>query len=153
MGKMLMLCWKFGLRAAVALAAMVLVTGCGGPEVRSLATKDKDGSLTLVTGTFNRSCDESNSIIFECGRWELRVNLEPDAWTGEQPLASQLVWAESLVSDGEPDGNECLVQGGTFEQGTIELTVVTDTLVSFDVAGTAVGAFNADGSYEAEVCP
>ena len=136
----------------VTLAALAAV-GCGGPETRAIAVEEVNGSLSLVVGTFDRTCGEAHSIILECGRWELLVNLDPEAQQGEQPLVSEFTWAENLVSDGDYDGTECLVQGGTFEQGTVEITARESDVVSFTVSGTAVGKFDADGSYDASVCP
>lgn len=146
------------LRAAVgALSACALaaaVSGCGGePGVRAIAIDEADGALSLRVGTFDRTCDEAHSILIECGRWELLVHLDPEAQSGAQPLASEFTWAENLVSDGAPDAQSCLVQGGTFEKGTVEITAIESDVVSFTVSGTAEGTFDADGSYDASRCP
>lgn len=128
--------------------------GCGGDdEPTAIAIDEADGSLTVIASTFNRTCDEARSILLECGRWELLVNVAASAQTpGPKPLVSPATYAENLVSDGEPGGLECLVQGGTFEKGTIDITGSDEASVSFTIAGTLDGTFDADGSYEAIRC-
>lgn len=139
--------------AATACAALGGAAGCGDPSTRALAFEDPDGSLSLSVGTFDRTCDQAHAVILGCGRWELYVNLEPGAWSGEQPLDSDLTWAQAFISDGRPDGDECTMRGSVLRQGTIDITEKTGDHVAFTVAGTAFGEFDADGSYDASVCP
>jgi len=139
---------------ALVLAA-ASIAGCGGDdEPAAIAITEADGSLTVIAGTFSRTCEEAQSIILECGRWEILVNVAAGAQTpGPKPLVSPETYAENLLSDGEQGGLECLVVGGTFEKGTIDITASDDATVSFTIAGTLDGQFNADGSYEAARCP
>lgn len=142
---------KLVLVAALAAAAGI---GCGEPEPEALAVSEADGSLTLITGTFERRCDDLRSIALDCGRWELVVHVDAAGQDpGSKPLVSPVTWAENLVSDGKPSSRDCLVVGGTFEKGTIDITAADDATVSFTLAGTADGNFDADGSYEAARCP
>ncbi len=131
-----------------------LVAGCGGdPEPTALALQDQAGALTVIVGTFSRTCEEAHSIIFECGRWELAVHMKPAAQSGgAKPLASDDTSAESLVSDGGPNAQKCSVIGGTYEKGTIEITEADAESVTFTLAGTAQGAFDADGTFTASRC-
>jgi hypothetical protein len=130
------------------------MVGCGGdPQPVALALQDPDGVLTVIAGTFDRSCAEAKSVILQCGRWELAVHLKPAAQSGgPKPLASDDTWAEDLQSDGRPDGKQCTILGGTFEQGTIEITNAAAATVAFTIAGTTKGTFDADGVYEAARC-
>lgn len=139
--------------AALACAALAGASGCGGLGTRALAFEDPDGSLSLSVGTFERTCDEAHAVLLACGRWELYVNLEPEAQSGEHPLASDTTWAQAFISDGRPDGDECTMRGSVLDHGTIDITDRTDDRVSFTVTGTAFGKFDADGSYDASVCP
>jgi hypothetical protein len=140
---------EIGACAALAAAS----AGCGGPGTRALAFEDADGSLSLSVGTFDRTCDQAHALLLGCGRWELYVNLEPEAWSGEQAIGTEIIWAQAFIADGDPDGTECTMRGKVFEQGTIEITEKVDDRVSFTVVGTELGEFNADGSYDASVCP
>ncbi len=144
----------FGGCVVLGAALGALTAGCGGdPEPTALALEGPNGVLTVIAGTFSRTCQEAHSIIFECGRWELAVHVKPSAQSGDTiPIASADAWAESLVSDGAPNADECSVLGGTFEQGTIAITEATSDAVTFTVAGTAQGTFDADGTYTALRC-
>jgi hypothetical protein len=141
---------------AACLSALVVASaaaGGGPPQPTALAAFDEDGALLLVAGTFDRTCEEATSILFQCGRWELFVHLDPPAQTpGPKPLASPDTWAQKFTSDGRTDATECSLWGGTFEQGTVEITASDDDTVSFTIAGTAAGDFDADGSYDAVRC-
>ena len=141
-------------RPAAALLLAGALAGCSGPPApAALAVDDEGGALLLVAGTFSRTCEEATSILFECGRWELFVHVEAAAQTpGARPLASPDVWAQSFMSDGRYDAQDCSLWGGTFEQGTIDITGVDDAVVSFTIDGTASGNFDADGSYDAVRC-
>lgn len=145
--------WAELLTSAAACAALSGAAGCGGPGTRALAFEDPDGSLSLSVGTFDRTCDQEDALILGCGRWELYVNLEPEAQSGQHPLASDLTSAQAFIADGRPDSTDCTMRGSVLKQGTIDITEKTDDRVSFTVAGTAFGDFDADGSYDASVCP
>jgi hypothetical protein len=138
----------------VVVAALGALAGCGGdPEPTALALDDPNGTLTVIVGTFSRTCQEARSIIFECGRWELAVHLGPGAQSdGGKSLASSGVTAEKIVSDGAPNAQECSVLGGAYEQGTIEITKVSADAVTFLIDGTAQGDFDADGTFTAARC-
>lgn len=141
--------------AAIALLFAGVTTACGPPAPAALAVDYDDGALLLVAGTFDRTCEEATSIIFECGRWELFVHLDAAAaaeTTGPRPLVSPGIWAQSFTSDGRHDADECSLWGGTFEQGTVEITGSDGDRVAFSIDGTATGDFDADGSYDAVRC-
>lgn len=142
------------MRAVAAGLLACAIAGCGGPpSPAAIAVDEEGGGLLLVAGTFDRTCEEATSILFECGRWELFVHLGPAALTpGAKPLASPDTWAQSFVSDGRYDAQECSLYGDTFGQGTVEITASDAGSVSFTIAGTATGEFDADGSYHAVRC-
>lgn len=131
---------------------MLSCGACGGGP-RALAVDEQDGGLLLVAGTFERTCEDVTAIRFECGRWELFVHLDPPAQTpGPKPLFSADTWAQSYLSDGQENATECTVWGGSFEQGTVEITSTNEHSIAFTIAGTATSNFDADGSYEADRC-
>jgi hypothetical protein len=140
--------------SAAATIAGLAAAGCAGSvEPTAIAIEQPDGSLTLLAGTFDRSCSDTSAPVLECGRWELRVTVEPEAQDpGPKPLLSPYTWAENVMSDGKIGGSQCLVVGGSFEKGTVEITATTAATVSYTLEGTTDGAFNADGSYDAVRC-
>lgn len=139
---------------ALAFAAIGALSGCGGdPEPAAIAYTNADGVLTVVAGTFTRTCKDATAILMQCGRWELAVHVNPAAQSGgAKPIDSADTWAENLVSDGAPDGTECTIRGGTYEQGSIEIVEVADDSVQFTITGTSNGKFDADGTYDALRC-
>lgn len=143
-------------RRLLAGLAPLLVTGllgCSGEhEPSALAYTSQGDVLTLIAGTFTRSCEDIDSILMQCGRWELAVHLRPAAQSGEQPMDSDDTWAENILSDGGYNSDECTIRAGVFEQGNVEVTEITDDAVRFTLTGTEVGKFDADGSFEARWC-
>jgi hypothetical protein len=142
------------MRLAFAVFMACAIAGCSGPPPpRAIAFDEGGGALLLVAGTFGRGCEDASDILFECGRWELLVHLEPAAQSpGAKPLASPDIWAQSFVSDGRWDASECSLYGDTFAQGTVQITGSDAGSVAFTIAGTATGDFDADGSYDAVRC-
>lgn len=146
-----------GLRGAGLGAAALLFAcasaACGPPGPAALAVDGEDGSLLVVAGTFDRTCEEATSILFQCGRWELFVHLaSPAQAAGPVPLDSPDAWAQSFVSDGRRDDSECSLWGDIYTKGTVEITALDPGSVAFTLAGTASGDFDADGAYDAERC-
>ena len=144
--------WSPTAWGVLSCAAPGLLAGCGDPGPQAMAYVDEDGVLTVIAGTFTRKCEDATSIIFQCGRWELDVHLNPAAQSGEQPIASPDTWAENLVSDGRPDGDECTIRAAPYEQGTIEIEEITDDHVRYTISGTASSRFDADGTFDARRC-
>jgi hypothetical protein len=142
------------MRALGAALLACVIAGCDGPpSPHAIAVDEEGGALLLVAGTFDRTCDEATSILFECGRWELFVHVDAAAQTpGAKPLASPDTWAQSFRSDGRWNAQECSLYGDTFELGTVAITASDAGSVSFTIAGTATGDFDADGSYQAVRC-
>lgn len=142
-----------GPRLAALLVLGATSAACGPSGPTALAATEEDGGLLLVAGTFDRTCGELTSILFECGRWELFVHVASAAPTGGPlPLDSPEIWSQSFMSDGHPGGTECTLWGDIFTQGTVEITGTTAGTVSYTIAGTATGNFDADGDYDAVRC-
>lgn len=135
-------------------AGAAALGGCGGdPEPSAMAFSDSNGVLTVIAGTFDHDCSNVDALIFQCGRWELAVHLRPAAQSGAvQPIGTDDVWGENIVSDGPADGTDCTVRARPFEQGSISIDEVTDGYVRFTVDGSSTGNFDADGTFEGTVC-
>ncbi|MEZ4296558.1 MAG: hypothetical protein R3B70_16415 [Polyangiaceae bacterium] len=143
-------------RPLLALTALLAATAaaCAPAGPQALAAPQDDGTLVLVAGTFDRTCEEVLSIIFQCGRWELFVRVgAPDQTPGPKPMITEDTFALGYFSDGAYDGDSCSLYGDSFEQGTFEITDTTDQRVKFTFAGTANDDFDADGDYDAAICP
>lgn len=141
----------YGTAAAACFA--LCTSGCADGGAKAYAVPQDNGALMLVAGTFDRSCEEALSIVFQCGRWELFVHVDPEDQTpGAKPMDSPKSWALGYFSDGSRDGDECSIYGDTFEIGTFEVTDTSDGRVKFRFDGTANDDFNADGEYDAPLC-
>ena len=141
---------------AVGLTLGALASGCtGDPEPRAIAVTHSKGGLSLIAGTVDRPCEEVNSIVLECARWELAVYLpEGDATEGPKALGQGGVTAQSYRSDGKLYTDECTVRADEFAQGTIEILDSDADTVTFVLDGTTTVTpkFDADGTFVASRC-
>lgn len=113
------------------------------------------GGLSLIAGTLDRACAEVNSIVIECGRWELEVYLpEGEATVGSKAIGQGGVTALSYRSDGTPYGDECTARAEEFAQGTVEILDSDADTVTFVLDGTTTVTpkFDADGTFVASRC-
>jgi len=131
---------------------------CGGDEEPATAIAILDpNTLYLKISNQGLLCSEPN-IEFECGpdvAWEVSISIPPALQkVGVIPLSDTSLI--SYFSDSGPNidaPQDCWGGGGSFIDGTLEITNIDATSVSFTLSNTTSFDFNADGSYVAPLCP
>jgi hypothetical protein len=127
------------------------VTVGGGPSYDPTA-------LMIFFGNQDQSCADPFDSIGLCAapRYQVVITLPADLQAvGSYPLQGLATMSES-GSSGQP--GDCWGGGGTYWDGTLEVTAIDDQFVKFTLSGTGgvtgvSGVNNADGSYTAIRCP
>ncbi len=112
--------------------------------------------LYLIVGKHGSTCSDPYGS-YECGselKWFASIGLPPDLQkSGVISLAEPGLISSFSVTGPADEFGSCWGGGGSFMDGTIEITSIDDTQVSFVLANTSDFDFDADGSYTAARCP
>jgi hypothetical protein len=125
-------------------------TGVGG------GSSIDPGTLYVEIGNFSQSCADGDPAPVCAGftYWQVSVGIPPAL---QAPGVIQLSdpSLNSFFSVSGSDGDACTGGGGSFTQGTLEITSIDASTIVVTLSGTsAVGSdFDADGDYTAPICP
>lgn len=131
----------------------------GGVTVATTTGGASDpNELVIFLSNAAQSCADPYLGLYSCAteRHQIRVWLTPEHQAvGTYSLWEMAMWAHSAPQTGNGNEGFCGGGGGTYWDGTIEVTAIDATHVDFTLAGTGQvigGNGNSDGSYSAIRC-
>ncbi len=126
-----------------------------GSSVASGGPGPDPNTLVIFLSNGPQSCASPN-MSWDCGpvgHYQIEIQLPPNLQAvGTYPLQDHATMSET---DAGSAPNECSAGGGTYWDGTIQVTAIDSQQVSFTLAGTAnlfLTPGTADGAYTAPRC-
>jgi hypothetical protein len=130
-------------------------SGAGAVTSTGSGTGVDPNSLVLFVSNTAQSCGDPYQTAGGCATatHQVIITLAP----ASQAVGTYLLDQSAYMSESEPGGNgTCSGGGGSYWDGTIQVTAIDATHVDFTLAGTAqiIGSGGtSDGSYTAKRCP
>ncbi len=110
-------------------------------------------TLYVMIGSQGRVCADPFAAV-PCGDWQVTIGIPPELQhEGVISLGEPGVISTFSASGPNQGASDCWFGGGSFLDGSIEITSMDETSVVFNLSGTTTSDAPADGVYTAIRCP